>query len=120
MGRLGTRADILMTEAFLGKMVDVMESMLLDAPVAGIVLSGERIIDENGDYVEVTSVSEEGPVGVCIGSQEGGTELSDNDLAVFKKTMADGILIKVDVYAHQISSYKIGDEVSDATIIFRE
>ena len=118
--RLGTHADVLMTESVLGRILETIDSMLIDVPLAGVLLSGEYHNDESGSFTVVKGITEEDGIGLCVGSSEGGTEPSEGDLALFKKKVGKGILMKVDVYAHQFSMFKIGDEVEDATILFTE
>jgi hypothetical protein len=120
VGRLGTHADILLTESVLGAIIESMDSMLLESNQAGILLGGRVEDDPNGRYTVITDILGNPPVGVCVASSEGGTEPSAEDLAVFKKNIDRGILMKVDVFAHQFSFYKVGDVLEDATVIFTE
>ncbi len=120
VGRLGTRADVLMSESVLGHIIEVIDSMLLEKQLAGILLGGELCTDEEGDYVVIKGSTESDPIGICVGSSEGGTDPTDGDLALFKKNLGKGILMKVDVYAHQFSFYRISDDVEDATVLFVE
>ena len=120
VGRLGTSADILITESLLGKLLETIDSMLLDAPLAGVGIGGELCSDTNGTYYRVEGISSDSPIGLCIGSEDGGTEPTDDDLMTFKRMMERGIMMKVDVFAHQFSFYMIGDEVEDATVLFVE
>jgi len=119
-GRLGTRSDIVMTESVLGKLLETMDSMLLESPLAGVMLSGNVHEDDNGAFTEIIGMSEESPVGLCVASSEGGTEPTDSDIILFKRNLECGILMKADVYAHQFSFYKVGDSVEDATVLFSE
>jgi hypothetical protein len=119
-GRLGTTTDILMTESVLSRLLELMDSMLLDTPMAGVVLSGIREHDDNGEYTVVEGIDGPEAVGICIGSSEGGTVPSDEDVGMLKNRMQQGILMKVDVFAHQFSFYKISDEIEDATVLFVE
>jgi len=94
--------------------------MLTDKPSAGIILSGEVLSDAHGQYFCIKSISDSDPVALCVGSEDGGTEPSDTDLVLFKKYLDRGILMKVDVFAHEFSFYKIGDTVDDAVALFIE
>ena len=120
VGRLGTNADILISEAVLGRLLETMDSMLLDTDQAGVLLGGDLMDDENGRYFVVRNITEDSPIGVCVASSEGGTEPTETDLLLFKKHLADGILMKVDVFAHQFSFYKVSDTVEDAAVLFQE
>ena len=120
VGRLGTRADILISESVLGKILETVDSMLIEADRVGILLGGEILEDENGCYYFVKSVTDNGPIGICVASSEGGTEPTEEELALFKDHMKDGVMMKADVYAHQFSFYKIRDTVEDATVLFQE
>jgi len=120
VGRLGTNADILISESVLGRILETMDSMLLETDQAGVLLGGDLMDDGNGRYCIVRNITEGSPIGVCVASSEGGTEPSDSDLMLFKKHLNDGILMKVDVFAHQFSFYKISDTVEDATVLFQE
>ena len=117
---MGTRTDIVLTESVLGKLLELMDSMLLESPSAGVLLSGHVLDDSQGQFTEITGAGQDGCVGLCVASSEGGTEPTDSDIALFKKHLDRGILMKVDVYAHQFSFYKIGDAVEDATVLFSE
>ncbi len=120
VGRLGTSADILITESVLGKVLETIDSMLLDSPLAGVGLDGEEVTDGQGTYYRIDGISDIAPIGLSLGSSEGGTEPTDDDLRTFKKLMDRGILMKVDVFAHQFSFYFVDDEVRDATVLFVE
>ncbi|MBR6911258.1 MAG: hypothetical protein IKN41_05305 [Candidatus Methanomethylophilaceae archaeon] len=104
----------------LGKILETVDSMLIEADRVGILLGGEILEDENGCYYFVKSVTDNGPIGICVASSEGGTEPTDEDLALFKNNMEEGIMMKADVYAHQFSFYKILDTVECATVLFQE
>jgi len=119
-GRLGTRADVLLSESVLSKIADTAESMLLEKPSAGMILSGDISTDANGRFVHIIGISDSDPVALCVASEDGGTEPSDNDLILFKKFFQNGILMKIDVYAHEFSFYRIGETVEDATVLFIE
>ena len=119
-GRLGIRADIILNEAVLGRILETMDSMLIEKQQAGIVLSGSTQSDDGGDYTLITAIGEDSPVGICVASSEGGTEPTDEELGLFKSILSEGILMKVDVYAHQFSFYAVGDTVEDATVLFSE
>ncbi len=119
-GRLGTKADVLMTESVLGHILESIDSMLLEKDLAGVFLVGERISDASGDFVSVTGISDSGGIGLCVGSSQGGTEPTDDDLALLKQNIGSGILMKADVFAHQFSMYKVNDTVEDATVLFVE
>jgi len=119
-GRLGTNADVLITESALGRILETIDSMLIESDNAGVLLGGEFSSDDNGEFFVIDGITEFSPVGLCVGSSEGGLEPSDQDLALFKRNMEKGILMKADVYAHSFSFYKIGDTVEDATVLFRE
>lgn len=120
VGRLGTRADILISESVLGKILEAVDSMLIDADRAGVLLGGQVLEDDYGCYFFVNSVTDNDPIGICVASSEGGTEPTDEDLALFKGHISEGIMMKADVYAHQFSFYKIHETVEDATVLFRE
>ena len=118
--RLGTNADVLLTESILGKILETMDSMLLESDAAGIILTGDSSDDAQGRFMVIRGIGGEPAIGLCVASNEGGTEPSDNDLRMFKSKMQSGILMKVDVYAHQFSMYKVSDTVDDATVLFQE
>ena len=118
--RLGTQADVLMTESVLGRILETIDSMLIEVPLAGVLLSGDCHVDDHGEYLIINGMTEEEGIGLCVGSSEGGIEPTDADLVLFKKKVGKGILMKVDVYAHQFSVFKINEEVEDATILFVE
>ena len=120
VGRLGTKADVLMTESVLGRILETIDSMLLDSDNAGVLLGGQSVSDDNGRYYVIECIAQDSPVGICVGSSEGGLEPTDEDLALFKKNLDRGILMKADVFAHSFSLYKIGETVEDATVLFRE
>jgi hypothetical protein len=120
VGRLGTNADILISESVLGRLLETMDSMLLDTDQAGVLIGGDPMEDSNGRYFAVRGITEESPIGICVASSEGGTEPSETDLMLFKKHLADGILMKVDVFAHQFSFYKVSEEIEDAKVLFQE
>jgi hypothetical protein len=120
VGRLGTSADILITESMLGKVLETIDSMLLESPLAGIGLDGEVVTDDQGSYYRIDGITDVAPIGLSIGSSEGGTEPTDDDLRTFKKMLDRGILLKVDIYAHQFSFYLVDEEVRDATVLFME
>ena len=120
VGRLGTGADVVMTESVLSSIIDAMDSMLLESPMAGVLLDGERMSDEHGEFFHIKGMCQQSSIGVCVASSEGGLEPSDEDLALLKKHMSAGILMKADVYAHQFSLYKVTDKVEDATVLFIE
>ena len=120
VGRLGTCADILISESVLGKILEAVDSMLIEADRAGVLLGGEALEDDHGYYFFVNSVTNDGPIGICVASSEGGTEPTDEDLALFKGKMSKGIMMKADVYAHQFSFYKISETVEDATVLIQE
>jgi len=119
-GRLGTDADIILSESILSRILDVMDSMLIEKDQAGIVLSGNILTDQNGPYAVISSIGEDSPIGICVASSEGGTEPTDGELALFKSRLSEGIMMKVDVFVHQFSFYKIGETVEDATVLFSE
>ncbi len=118
--RLGTHADILLNESVIGRIAETVESMLLEKPSAGIILSGKKESDINGEFVCITGISDSDPVALCVGSEEGGTEPSETDIALFKRFFERGILMKVDVYAKEFAFYKIDDTVEDASALFTE
>ena len=120
VGRLGTHADILLSESILGGILESMDSMLIDSKQAGMLLGGTIETDEGGEYTLITDIRCESPIGICVASSEGGTEPSEDDLRLFRKKMQKGVLMKVDVYAHQFSFYKVDDAVEDATVLFVE
>jgi len=120
VGRLGTKADILISESVLGKLLETMDSMLMDTDHAGVLIGGEICEDDNGRYNVIKGIVTEGPIGICVASAEGGTEPSDTDTALFKKYLSEGILMKADVFAHQFSFYKISDSIEDAKVLFQE
>jgi len=120
VGRLGTKADILITESVLGRILETVDSMLLETPLVGIMLSGDRMTDADGDFILIKGLGDEGNVGMCFSSSEGGIEPTDDELAIFKKKMCDGVLMKVDVFSHQFSMYKVGDCIGDAKVLFVE
>jgi hypothetical protein len=120
VGRLGTQADVLMTESVLGRILETIDSMLLDGPLAGVMLSGERLSDADGSFTLITGLTDSDAVGMCFGSSEGGTEPTDEELSIFRAKVGDGILMKADVYSHQFSMYKISEELEDAKILFLE
>ena len=119
-GRLGTNADVLITESALGRILETIESMLLESDNAGVLLGGERSSDGNGEFFVIENIVQDSPVGLCVGSSEGGLEPFDEDIALFKKNLDTGILMKADVFAHGFSFYKIGDSIENATVLFRE
>ncbi len=94
--------------------------MLIDTDRAGLFLGGDVLEDDNGYYFFVNRVTDSGPIGICVASSEGGTEPTDEELALFKSRIKEGIMMKADVYAHQFSFYKIGDTVEDETVLFQE
>lgn len=118
--RLGTNADVLLTESVLGMILETMDSMLLESDAVGILLTGDRSDDSQGSFTVIRGMGGEPAIGLCVASGEGGTEPSENDLRLFKSKMQSGILMKVDVYAHQFSMYKVSDTVDDATVLFQE
>ena len=120
VGRLGTNADILISESVLGRLLETMDSMLLDTDQAGVLIGGDPMEDATGRYFTVRGITEDSPIGICVASSEGGTEPSETDLMLFKKHLADGILMKVDVFAHQFSFYKVSEEIEDAKVLFQE
>ncbi len=119
-GRLGTRADILLSESVLDRAIDIMQSMLLDTDKAGIRLSGEVIQDSNGDYTKLTGIDSGVCVGICIASSEGGTDIMDEDIGMFRSFLEKGILMKVDVFANQFQFYKVDKGLRIATALFVE
>jgi len=120
VGRLGTRADIIISESVLGKLLETMDSMLIETDRAGVLLGGDTLMDGNGRYYFVKGIVETGPIGICVASSEGGTEPTEEDLILFKKNMSEGMMMKADIYAHQFSFYKVSDTVEDATVLFQE
>ncbi len=120
VGRMGVRADILITESVLGRILETVDSMLLDSPNAGVMLTGRSLEDDNGSYVVIEGLGDSEGLGICVASSEGGTDPTDEEISLLKNRMKAGILMKADVFAHQFSFYKVGDEVSDATVLFVE
>ncbi|AMK13279.1 hypothetical protein AUP07_0221 [methanogenic archaeon mixed culture ISO4-G1] len=120
VGRLGTSADVVMSESVLSSILDTMDSMLIESPMAGVLLDGDRLSDGNGEFFHIKGMCQQSSVGVCVASSEGGLEPTDADLALLKKHMPAGIMMKADVYAHQFSLYKVTDKVEDATVVFIE
>ncbi|MBE6524017.1 MAG: hypothetical protein E7Z65_03985 [Thermoplasmata archaeon] len=120
VGRLGTQADVLMTESILGRILETIDSMLLEGPLAGIMLSGERLSDADGDFTLITGMTDSDTVGMCFGSSEGGIEPTDDEISIFRAKVGDGIMMKADVYSHQFSLYKISEELRDAKVLFLE
>lgn len=117
---LGIDADVVLTESVLNRILEVVDSMLLDDKDVGITLSGTTESDDMGVLVRIKGIGGPDTVAICVASQEGGVEPSDSDLIVFKKNLPEGILMKVDVFAHQFSFYKVGDTVEDARVLFQE
>ena len=120
VGRLGTQADILMTESVLGRILETIDSMLLDGPLAGVMLSGEKLSDSEGSFYLISGLSDTSAVGMCFGSAEGGVEPTDEELAIFASKIGEGILMKADVFSHQFSVYRIAEEILDAKVLFVE
>ncbi|MBE6528329.1 MAG: hypothetical protein E7Z64_04085 [Thermoplasmata archaeon] len=120
VGRLGTHADILMTESVLGHILGMIDQMLIESPQAGLFFLGEVRSDDSGKFSVITGVSDSGGIGLCIGSSEGGTEPTEEDIGIFKSKVGSGILMKADVFAHQFSFYKVDESVEDATVLFTE
>ena len=120
VGRLGTHADILMTESVLGRILETMDSMLLDSDNAAVFLTGDECTDEDGRYFVVKGISDKDGLGLCLASSEGGTEPTESDISLFKRNVGTGIMMKVDVFSHQFSLYRIDDEIADATVLFTE
>ena len=119
-GRLGTEADIVISESVLGNLLEAMDSMLLDSPSAGVFIDGEAIDDEKGRFVHVKGMCQKDGIGICVATSEGGLEPTDEEVSLLKRNMPEGILMKVDVFAHQFSFYKISDSIQDETVLFSE
>lgn len=105
MARLGSRADIVMSQAVVEAMVSAAED-----GVPAIFITGTREEDANGAYYDLTEPSEK-PVGMSVTSREGGTEPDGDVMAMFSESFKDGVLAVVDQYAGEFALYVIEDGV---------
>lgn len=105
MARLGSRADIVMSQAVVEAIVSAAED-----GVPAIFIGGTREEDGNGPYYDLTVPSER-PVGMSVTSREGGTEPDDDVMAMFAESFREGVLAIVDQYAGEFALYVIEDGV---------
>lgn len=97
MGRMGVRADVVMTAA-------AVESVLAAAdegrgsPLLGVVGS-----DDEGLFYNIRGTGD--PIGESMLCPEGGTAPDQQMAAVFSERFPDGILMVVDPYAGEFALY---------------
>lgn len=105
MARLGSRADIVMSQAVVEAMVSAAED-----GVPAILITGTREEDGNGAYYDLAAPSD-GPVGMSLASHDGGTEPDGDVMAMFSESFKDGVLAVVDQYAGEFALYVVENGV---------
>lgn len=119
-GRLGAGADIVMSESILSSIISAMENLLLEEPKVHVLLGGRKEEDTKGEYLYIFGIVDVDPIGMSVASSEGGIVPDDDDLALFREKVGEGMLMKVDVFAKQLSFYKVKEKAEPATIVLME
>ncbi len=121
--RLGSKADAVMDPRVVEAAAIYGEDETSDGKDAETYLKGPICRDSKGDFlsIEGVSLSPEGAIGMCVSYEDGGIEPMEHSRERFLSLFPDGILIVIDVYAHQVAMYKSEKgELVPASVLMRE
>lgn len=115
MDRLGTSADIIVTQLAMEQIISSAEDEARSVPLKGNV--GE---DASGRFYELSGIGGQN-VGFIATSEEGGTSANPEVVESIRGSMSEGILIMVDPYAGELVFYLVdGEEVKSASVVMSE
>ncbi len=123
ISRLGSRADAVVDPRVVEAAAIRGEDEASEGRDSETYLKGARQEDSKGSFlsIEGASLSPEGAVGMCVSYEDGGTEVLDETRDRFVSMFPDGILMVIDVYAHQVAMYKAREgEIVSASVLMRE
>jgi len=121
--RLGSKADAVVDPRVVEAVAIRGEDETSAGNDAETYLKGVRCEDPKGFFlsIEGASLSPEGAIGMCVSYEDGGIEPLDEAKEMFLSMFPDGILMVIDVYAHQVAMYKAEKgEIVPASVLMKE
>ncbi len=121
--RLGSKADAIIDPRVIEAVAIRGEDEAAEGRDAETYLTGAVCEDAKGRFlsVEGASLSSEDAIGMCISYEDGGLEILDESREKFLSMFSDGLLVVIDVYAHQVAIFKIKEgEIVPASVLMRE